>query len=405
MTSGMGGAAAPVLALGRDAILRVLRPLIAQDLGRITGRPVPPAESEAWPGDIPLAEEGLGLDSLGIAACAAAVDRLFHLHEREAEGRLFRKRRLAGWAAVVDETLQHGVSGFTFATSGSTGRPKPCTHALCVLLAEARHWAGLFEGRRRVVLAVPAHHIYGMIFGVLLPSALGVPVLERRAATPAGLLRDLRPGDLLVGFPAGHTLLAASGGAPPPDVLATSSTAPLPAATHRALRGMGFAGVTEVYGSSETAGIAMRRDPDAPFALLPRWRRGSGAEVVDAATGETAALPDEVAWEGERALRVLGRRDAAVQVGGMNVHPALVAEALRAHPGVAEAAVRLDSRLPEPRLKAFVVPASGTDPAALTAALDAWCSARLPAPERPVRFTLGTALPRDAMGKPADWEG
>jgi 4-coumarate--CoA ligase len=244
-----------------------------------------------------------------------------------------------------------------------------------------------------------------MILGVLLPAALGVPVLERRAATPAGLLRDLRPGDLLVGFPAGHAMLAASGGAPPPDVLATSSTAPLPAAAHRALREMGFAEVTEIYGSSETAGIAARRDPGAPFELLPRWRRGGDDAVVDAATGETAALPDEVAWEGERALRLLGRRDAAVQVAGMNVYPALVAEALRAHPAVAEAAVRLDTALPEPRLKAFLVPTPGVDPAALVAALDAWCAARLPAPERPVRFAVGPALPRDAMGKAADWDG
>lgn len=393
------------LHLRRDAILRILRPLIAQELATLTGRRVPPAEVDGWPEDLSLGEDGLGLDSLGSIACAAAVDRLFHLHETGAEGHLLLERRLGAWAGIVQAALEHGVSGFTFASSGSTGRPKRFTHSLPCLRAEASHWAAAFAGRRRIVLAVPAHHIYGTIFGVLLPEALGLPVLERRGAVPGAILRDLRPGDLLVGFPAGHALLADAAVAPPPDVLATSSTAPLPAATHRALRALGFAQVTEVYGSSETAGIAVRTSPDEPYRLLPRWRRAGADALFDTITGQPTPLPDHAEWVGADGLRPAGRRDGVVQVAGTNVQPTRVAEALREHPGVAAAAVRLDTDLPEPRLKAFVVPGAGADLGALPAALDAWCASRFPAPERPVRFAFGTALPADALGKAADWDG
>jgi 4-coumarate--CoA ligase len=395
------------LDLPHSAILRMLRPLLAQEAAAATGRRIDAADEAAWPDALALGEDGLGLDSLGVMACGAAVDRLFQLHETGAEGYLLLQRRLDAWAGIVGGALRHGVSGFTFATSGSTGAPRLFSHALSALLDEARFWAGTFADRRRVVLTVPGHHIYGCLFGVLLPTLLDRPVLDGRAMTPGALARSLAPGDLLVGFPAGLALLARHGAALPGDVRATSSTAPLPAETARALRDLGLAQLTEIYGSSETAGIGWRTAPDAPFRLLPRWRPGAGgdaASLVEAATGATMPLPDRVAWLPGGLLAPIGRKDNAVQVGGVNVWPMRVAAEIAAHPEVAEAVVRLDVALPEPRLKAFVVPAPAADAARLPAALAAWCAARLTPPERPVRFDLGAALPRSAMGKDADWD-
>ncbi len=394
------------LDLPLDAIARMLRPLLAQEIAAATGRRIDPAEAEAWPEDMPLGEAGLGLDSLGVIACAAAVDRLFRLHETGAEGWLLMERRLDAWAGIVAGALRHGVSGLCFASSGSTGAPRIAGHAMATLLDEAAFWAGHFAGRRRVVLTVPAHHIYGCLFGVLMPHAFGLPVLARRGATPARLAALLRPGDLLVGFPTGLALMAAHAATVAPDIRVVSSTAPLPVATARALRNMGFAEVLEVYGSSETAGIGWRNDPAASFRLLPRWRPGRGGEgasLVEAATGAEVPLPDRVQWLPDGRLRPVGRKDQAVQVGGVNVFPGRIAALLAGHPEVAEAVVRLDATLAEPRLKAFVVPAAGVDAAGLPQRLAAWCAARLSAPERPVRFDVGESLPRGEMGKAADW--
>jgi acyl-coenzyme A synthetase/AMP-(fatty) acid ligase len=99
----------------------------------------------------------------------------------------------------------------------------------------------------------------------------------------------------------------------------------------------------------------------------------------------------------------VGRRDDAVQVGGMNVFPARVAHVLMLHPHVREAAVRLMRPDEGQRLKAFVVAQPGTDVDALRAALPAWAAERLATPERPAAWTFGPRLPRQASGKCADW--
>jgi long-chain acyl-CoA synthetase len=97
-----------------------------------------------------------------------------------------------------------------------------------------------------------------------------------------------------------------------------------------------------------------------------------------------------------------GRKDGAVQAAGINVFPASIAARIAAHPAVAECTVRLDRPLPEPRLKAFVVPAT-LDAGSLMVELERWAANNLTTPERPIRFNLGPTLPRNEMGKLADW--
>jgi 4-coumarate--CoA ligase len=76
---------------------------------------------------------------------------------------------------------------------------------------------------------------------------------------------------------------------------------------------------------------------------------------------------------------------------------------LRQHPDVLAVAVRPDTTLAEPRLKAFVVPRDGVDTGLMEAALRRFCADRLSTPERPVSFSFGAALPSGALGKDSDW--
>ncbi|MGK7867649.1 AMP-binding protein [Falsiroseomonas sp. E2-1-a20] len=388
------------------ALLRLLRSLLPQELEGLGGRAIGPARAAAWQADLSLGAEGLALDSLELVACASAVNEFFRLHESGVEDYLLAERRLDAWCRIIRAGIEDGASGITFRTSGSSGTPRRCAHAHVTLAAEVAHWAQVFRDRRRIIQLIPAHHIYGYLFTILLPDALGVEVVDGRALSPGRLARLLQGDDLLVGFPGGWLPLLRSLDRLPQGIRATSSTAPLPAATHQALREGGAAQVVEVYGSSETAGLAARTDPQAPFTLLPRWRpghAGDAASVIEVATGGEMALPDRCEWLGGAALRLLGRKDDAVQVGGINVYPARIAAQLAAHPLVAEAAVRLDAMLPEPRLKAFVTLRAPRNRAGDRVALEAWCRDHLSAAERPVSIELGDHLPRNALGKLADW--
>jgi 4-coumarate--CoA ligase (photoactive yellow protein activation family) len=275
------------------------------------------------------------------------------------------------------------------------------------LWREVDELARLAPGRRRMLAAVPAHHIYGFLFTVLLPQASGaaLPVLDLRGGSPAALAGIAQPGDLVVGHPDFWGQVAALAPALPPDVVGVSSGAPCPDATARVLHESGLR-LLQVYGSSETGGVGWRERAGEPYRLFPYWRRGALENTIErtvAGATEGYALQDRLAWiDGEHVVPN-GRIDQAVQVGGTNVFPAYVAEVLEMHPAVAQCVVRLMRPDEGTRLKAFVVPAEGWAPALLRAELADWIAERLMPPERPAAFSFGPALPRQPGGKPADW--
>jgi 4-coumarate--CoA ligase (photoactive yellow protein activation family) len=190
------------------------------------------------------------------------------------------------------------------------------------------------------------------------------------------------------------------------DIVGVTSTAPCPDALADTLAAAGLR-LLQVYGSTETAGVGWRDRAGAPFTLLPYWTRtdDTAALARTLPDGTTARYPlqDRLDWTDATRFLPAGRVDDAVQVGGTNVFPAYVAQVVALHPLVREAAVRLMRPDEGHRLKAFVVAQPGVDAAALRAELPAWTAERLTAPERPVAWTFGPRLPRQASGKPADW--
>lgn len=378
--------------LSRASIVRVTASLIAAERANHgTGRAW---DSAAWTEATSFNADGLALDSLELWACSSEVSRFFRLHETGKDNRLFNSTTLGGWCDIIESALTRSAEAVTFATSGTTGLPKLCCQKMDVLRSEARYWGQRFNGRRRVIQTVAAHHIYGFLFAILLPELTGWPVCDARLLSPDALRAELAPSDLLVGFPTQLSLLQRAVPDLPGGLGVVSATSELDSASHAALYALGAAEVVDIYGSTETAGIAERQEPGASFRLLPRWRRASsGDAIVEVAGGALHRLPDHVRWAGEDAFHVVGRVDGGVQVAGVNVYPTRVAAVLRAHSMVADAAVWLDTTLPEPRLRAFLVPARDADEAALIASCEAWARRRLTAPERPVSFRTGPALP------------
>jgi long-chain acyl-CoA synthetase len=352
------------------------------------------------PGAPPL-EVGRGdldIDSLEQVRLALAVAAALQL--TQADERLRAARAFPHWLAECRSAARGGAVGFR--TSGSSGEPRLIVHDLAALAQEVEALAELFAGAARIVALVPAHHIYGFLFTVLLPARLGVAVADARAqAFP----RDLRDGDLVVAFPTFWRAAAEFGQPWPEGVEGVSSGAPCPPRAGAALRALGLRRLVEIYGATDTGGIGWRQDAGG-FRLFPHWRRAGDDRIAkNFGLGETGYdLPDVVAWEDERRLAPLHRRDGAVQVGGVNVYPHIVAAVLRSHPEVADAAVRLMRPHEGERLKAFVVPRDpGVSTDELRGKLEGWIADRLAAPQRPRAFSFGPALPSSDRGKPCDW--
>jgi len=388
-----------------SALERVVGDLVAAELA--LARPGRVLPRLPWPAGLDLAAD-LGADSLDLMAAATALGDFLQFGRGGMQDALLGRPVLADWIGAARASLAVFDAQLVFRTSGSSGMPKRCAHRLASLWREVDELARVLPGRRRVLSAVPAHHIYGFLFTVLLPQAGGacLPVRDLRASSPAALAGLVQPGDLVVAHPDWWRQVAALGMEFPADVAGVSSTAPCPDEVAQALAAGGLR-LVQVYGSSETAGVGWRASAGEAYRLFSYWQvpeEGWVARAPHDGPAERFELQDRLDWtSGDRFLPV-GRKDHAVQVGGVNVFPTYVGEVLAMHPAVAACQVRPMRPDEGRRLKAFVVPrANAMDAGALRQALGRWLAERLAPAECPAAFSFGPSLPRAPTGKPADW--
>ena len=387
------------LAFDRAAARRILISLVIAETQRTrrTTDIAPTGQSGAWSDDQVFSVGSVDLDSLETVHAAAAINEMFDLDGEEQGGRPI-PTTIGDWLDRITDMQSCKQSALTVMTSGSTGRPKACQHSIADLYDEVAHYRDLLPSMRRVVSLVPAHHIYGLVWTALLPAAFGIPVVD--ASTIA--MPPLADDDLVIGVPDQWEALHRSRRTWPSGVIGVSAAGPLDGQLSSDLLGSGLKRLYDVYGSSETGGVAIREAQDPSYALLPRWRFAApvdeSAPILVDREGRETPLPDRIALGSNQRFLLAGRRDDAVQIGGVNVWPRQVAEVLKRCPGVQDVAVRMG---PHGRLKAFVVPTAPESVA--PELLQIHASRLLEAAQRPSSYTFGDALPRTKLGKASDW--
>lgn len=325
------------------------------------------------------------------------------LHPREIAGSSGR-----GLGALdLDDVCLHLFTG------GTTDRPQIWSKTAGNLLCEARYLvdAGAFLPGDRVLATVPPCHIYGLLFSVLAPFLAGAQVFPGAPAFP-GEIRDAVEGRLatvLVAVPVHYRLLRQSPLRPAELRRAFSSAGFLEEEDSLAFLQATGVPVTEVYGSTETGGVALRERRSA--GPLP-WRPFSSVEWIRREDRLLVRSPylspdlprdrdgfyvtgDRIAGPAGGGFHLLGRADDIVKVGGRRVDLREVQEKLRGLPGVAEAYV----------LAMSVCRGRGNDIVAFVATsrsereLRERASALLPPFAVPRRFVTVPFLPRLASGK------
>ncbi|MEF8792543.1 hypothetical protein [Thiohalorhabdus sp.] len=374
------------MAFSEQSLFRMLRDLVEDELAHSGDRP----DSAGWSTVTTLDGPEVRSDSLDLTTLATAVNERFRLHELRNEDFLLRYRTLGDWVGLVREALLEGTAGMAFRTSGTTGPAKLISHGWDALEAELRALERVLPTPRRVIALVPAHNIYGFLLTVALPERWGVPVVDGEAAW-ATVHADLQPGDLVVTIPERWRYLASVRGQWPEAVAGVSSTAHLDTTVYRRLLDSGIEAITEIYGATETGGAGYRQAPGEAFTLLPHWQRDEQGRLVptSGATGEPMVPMDQLRWTGQRQFRPEERYDGAVSVGGTNVHPEAVGEALCEHPWVQGAQVAAQPSDRGVRLRAHISLANDApDIQQARAVLRQWIDERFDPSRRPRALTF-----------------
>jgi hypothetical protein len=300
----------------------------------------------------------------------------------------------------------------SFQTSGSTGSPTLVTRPFGCLADEVEAhectW-GPLVGRGEFAGTVPHHFIYGALFRVLWPLAAGrifdADPLADGFAIHARL--KVSPGAVVVSSPSVLSRLPerpSEAGARPSAVF--SSGSPLSADAARGCR-ESLSAATEVYGSTETGGVAWRsrKDDEAPWQTFP------GVSVARAADGRLELrspfapsspfiLDDEVEVDADGRFRLLGRADRIAKVEGRRVSLAELEASITSETWVGECAVfplAEGARLAVALTPRWTVPLP--DVAAALSALRARLALRHDAVVVPRTWRILPALPRDSRGK------
>ncbi|GJH08390.1 AMP-binding protein [Caballeronia novacaledonica] len=309
----------------------------------------------------------------------------------------------------------------TLYTSGSSGSPKPIHKTLAQFDAEVRtlerEWGALI-GDATMLASVAHRHIYGLLFRVMWPLAAGRAFDRALCAEPRQVqLRIACCGaTVMVSSPAQLVRWAALTGfdelTPAPRVF-FSSGGPLAAdSAHHYARVFGDAPV-EIYGSTETGGIAWRRQN-----VTPAWQPLAGVVVRRAddgalevrsphlGHGDWHRTDDAIALDDDGRFNLQGRLDRVIKLDGKRMSLPEMEARLALHPYVTQACVVPLAGASRERVGAVVALSDAGSAVlrndgrvALAKALRRHLAAYFDVVLLPRRWRFRIALPFDARGK------
>jgi long-chain acyl-CoA synthetase len=352
------------------------------------------------------------LDSLDLMRCAMSVATLFNIYDSGYEDALLAQRTVSAWRDLVARLRQEDTQDLTFATSGSMGKAKNFRHDFDWLLQEANAWAKKLKHVERIVVCVPSHHIFGAIWTCLLPQVLQVPVLV--VSTETISLKIFNDHDLLVTVPPVWEYLASTMRANKAfvqkRVCGISSTAVLSRETHENLiHQAGFAAIWQIYGSTETAGLAHAENANSIYTWLLYLQPISSNTVQRTTPQGTQViqdLPDDIVWlpsdDSHQTFELGVRNDDIVKIGGHRVSLQKIEQTIAAHQQVSACLVRFDEA--QQQLKALIVPATEVKSTEdLLTDVQAYLDKKLPAYEVPRHWDSCLELPTNSLGKRVAW--
>lgn len=236
-------------------------------------------------------------------------------------------------------------------TGGSTGTPQIWSKTPRNLLLEALYLVDTFRigSDDTIVATVPTNHIYGLLYSILVPLVSGATVEAVTPSFPHEIEERLvsNGATILVSIPAHYRALKETPIENHRVRLAFSSAGALPEQDAAQFHKTTGIAVTEIYGSTETGGIAQRTRAQAQTSLSPfdcvdirienqhlQVRSPFLSDELARDVSEFFETADRAQWSNRPGFTLLGRSDGIVKVGGKRADLALTKQALLEVEGV-----------------------------------------------------------------------
>lgn len=312
-------------------------------------------------------------------------------------------RELA-WSPDQDAALIH------LYTSGTTGPPTPHSKTLGQLLCGARllgarldeELVGGVAALRSIVCSVPPQHMFGLEASVMLSLVYGLPIVEGRPLLPADVrtvFETCAEDAAWITTPLHLNSLQRAGESLPSCIAVVASTMPLAASLAADIEERTAAPVLEIYGSTETGAIAVRRT-----ARDTAWRPLSGVRV-DAFEDRTRVwgshfaspqlLADRIAVDARGGFSLTGRHADLIKIAGRRASLAGLNQLLQQLPGLADGVFYLPASDAATERLVLIYAGDPLD----RADAEAWLRERIDPVFLPRAFIRVDRLPRAGTGK------
>lgn len=295
-------------------------------------------------------------------------------------------------------------------TSGSTGEPQPQAKTLGQLTEGARllgarideEIIGGLDSIGALICSVPPQHMFGFEASVMLPLIRGTAVVERRPLLPADVraaFEQSRAGAAWITTPLHLRSLQRADETLPNCRAVIASTMPLDASVAAETETLAGAPVLEIYGSTETGALAMRRT-----AREPRWRPlpevhltpyDDGCSVTGSHFTSPQQLADRVAVDDDGLFELIGRETDLIKVAGRRASLAGLNQLLQQLPGLEDGVFYLPATHSSTERLVLIHASRALD----RAAAEAWLRARIDPVFVPRAFIAVDRLPRSSTGK------
>jgi 4-coumarate--CoA ligase (photoactive yellow protein activation family) len=256
----------------------------------------------------------IGLDSIEMMQLAAYVNNFFNLFNLKDSPYLLSHTKLSEWVNLIYEARKREDETIKFQSSGTSGNSKTIAHSINFLIRELSHLAKLLNDCSQIITYIPSYSIYGFLFTIGLPAYLQIPVIYPSQIN----WQQVTPGTLIVATPFQWQLLVNSLPDDLCNIQGVTAASPMYQDLYNQINLKNIV-LTEIYGSTETAGVGFRKTYQDPFTLFPYWQikdvNGS-IELEDRDTQKPYPLMDNIYQFTDETFSISGRKDQQIKIAG-----------------------------------------------------------------------------------------